>query len=246
MVGILLKPAPALLFAAWAARAPSHPSAHYRWLFVAALLCGAVGDGLLARGLFVPGLIAFLIGHLCYATAFASQGARPRTVSLAGPLLFAAIVIATLWSSLGELRIPVLCYVFAIGTMSGLAIDLWRRSRGRTAARAAVGACIFLVSDASIAWDKFHSPLGPPLLGLIVFSTYYVAQFLLAWSVGKPHRDPATALDDLPGARERSIGPAGRHLPGASDGAASASASASPSVSQISLRRQNQGFHGGS
>jgi alkylglycerol monooxygenase len=196
MIAILLKPAPALLCAAWAARAASRPSARYRWLFVAALLSGALGDGLLAGGLFVPGLIAFLIGHVFYATAFASEGARPRAVSLAGPLLFGAIVIAALWPGLGEMRAPVLCYVLVIAIMAGLAIDLRRRSRDRTAARAAAGACFFLISDTFVGLDRFRSPLGPPLIALLVFSTYYVAQFLLASSVGKADREPATTRDD--------------------------------------------------
>jgi alkylglycerol monooxygenase len=209
MIAILLKPAPALLCAAWAARADSRPSARYRRLFVAALLCGALGDGLLAGGLFVPGLIAFLIGHACYATAFASEGARPRAVSLAGPLLFGAIVVAALWSGLGEMRTPVLCYVLAIATMAGLAIDLRRRSRDRTAARAAAGACFFLVSDAFVGLDRFHSPLGPPLIALVVFSTYYVAQFLLASSVGKAHRAPATTGDDASTPERSSLGASG-------------------------------------
>ncbi|MBS2023127.1 MAG: lysoplasmalogenase [Deltaproteobacteria bacterium] len=194
MLGILLNPVPALLCAVWVARASALPSPRYRWLFLAALLCGASGDGLLAGGLFVPGLVAFLVGHVLYAIAFASEGARPRPASLAGPLGFAAVVISALWPGLGPLRVPVLCYVGAIGVMASLAIDLWRRTRDRSALRAAIGACFFVLSDAFIAWHKFKSPLGSELVsGLLIYSTYWVAQIALASSVGQARTDgPAT------------------------------------------------------
>lgn len=207
MIALLLKPAPALVCAALAARAPSHPSARYRTLFVLALLCGAVGDGLLGRDMFVPGLVAFLVGHVLYAAAFAFEGARPRTASLAGPALVGALLVAALWPRLGDMRVPVLSYVVAIATMSSLAIDLWRRSRHHMARRAALGACFFVVSDTFIAIDKFHTPLGPPLLALAIFSTYYVAQFLLAWSVGSHRAGGVSVFGEGDEARGRASPP---------------------------------------
>ena len=187
LLSFVIKPLPVLLAALWVLRARPLPSSRYRRLMLVGLLFGALGDVLLILPhLFFFGLVAFLIGHVWYAVAFALEGARPRPASLAGPLLFAGAVIAGLWPGLGTLQIPVLCYVGAIGVMAGLAIDQWRRAGSPGAARAAAGACFFLASDAALAWAKFRGPFGPPwMVGVVVLGTYYVAQALLASSVGQ-------------------------------------------------------------
>jgi len=189
MIAVSLKLLPVALAIAWVLRARPLPSARYRRLLLAGLSCGLLGDALLiSPGRFIAGLVAFLCGHLCYALAFSGEGARPRPASLAGPLAFAALVIAALFADLGALRIPVLLYVLAIAAMAALAIDRWRRERTKgapaPAARAALGALFFLVSDALLAWGKFHAPLSPRALhAVLVLGTYYAAQLLLASSV---------------------------------------------------------------
>jgi uncharacterized membrane protein YhhN len=183
---VLVKPLPVIAALLWAARAGPLPSARYRGLFLAGLACGICGDVLLEfPGLFLPGLVAFLLGHLCYAVAFFSAGGRPRPGSLAGPLLFAAAAVIPLLPNLGALQLPVLCYVGAIAVMAGLAVDRFRLRRTDAAARAAVGAGLFLVSDAALAWARFGgAPLPKWATGLLVLGTYYAAQGLLASSVG--------------------------------------------------------------
>ncbi len=62
----------------------------------------------------------------------------------------------------------------------------------------AVGAMVFMLSDALIAVDRFVLPL--PLAPLWVLSSYYLAQFLIVhnarpgprgWAPGRPARDQA-------------------------------------------------------
>ena len=187
LLAFFLKPLPVLLAILWVARARPLPSARYRWLLLVGLVFGVAGDALLnLPHLFLAGLVTFLVGHVWYAAAFALEGARPRPASLAGPLALAGTVIALLWPGLGALQVPVLCYVGAIAVMAGLSIDRWRRVGSAAAARAAAGACFFLVSDAALAWAKFRAPFGPPwAVGAVVLGTYYLAQALLASSVGQ-------------------------------------------------------------
>ena len=44
----------------------------------------------------------------------------------------------------------------------------------------APAALLFLISDASLALNRFVSPF--PYSGLVIMITYYLAQFLIAWS----------------------------------------------------------------
>ena len=44
-----------------------------------------------------------------------------------------------------------------------------------------VGALLFILSDTTLALNKFRAPV--PQRDLIIMSTYYAAQFLIAWSV---------------------------------------------------------------
>ncbi len=44
-----------------------------------------------------------------------------------------------------------------------------------------VGALLFMLSDATLALNKFRAPI--PQHDLIIMTTYYGAQLLIAWSV---------------------------------------------------------------
>lgn len=178
-----LKPMATLALAVLALR-PARVTRYSRWIAFG-LLASLAGDILLMLplGLFVPGLIAFLIAHLCYITALANDGAglnAPRAPAL---LVFTVAlgILAFLWQSLGAMRVPVAAYVGVIATMAWQAIARWR-VRGTTGAMlAAVGAVFFLVSDASLATRRFVAPFTGATL--VVMLTYYLAQWGLTLSV---------------------------------------------------------------
>ncbi len=71
-----------------------------RWWFVAALSCCLVGDVLLMlpRDLFVPGLAAFLAGHVLFIVGFlqppASDGGPAFSFSVVGLAVAAVLVVA--------------------------------------------------------------------------------------------------------------------------------------------------------
>lgn len=151
----------------------------------AGLVAALAGDILLMmpQGLFVPGLVAFLVAHLCFIRAFATDGAGLRAPLLPGvPVVAAAVaVLAYLWPSLGPMRVPVACYVAAITTMSWQAIARWSVRRTSDAMLAALGSVFFLASDSSLAINRFAAPFTGATL--VVIGTYYAAVWGLALSV---------------------------------------------------------------
>lgn len=157
------------------------------------LVFSLAGDVLLIpEGLFVAGLLAFLLAHLAYLRAL-TAGTRfaPRLLPFAIVALAAAAVVATLWPTLpGGLRAPVLGYVAVLGAMCAQALARAAVLRTGASRLAAIGAVLFLASDAMLALDRFHAPLsGAPLL---VLGTYYTAQLLLALSIAPTQLDRVT------------------------------------------------------
>lgn len=161
---------------------------------VAGLACSLAGDVLLMLSprLFVAGLVAFLVAHLCYLRAFRLDarwfGDR---LALAGLAAIGASMLAVLWASLpAALKAPVLAYVVVIVAMAAQA---WARRRDRPSRAtnaAAIGATLFVVSDALLAIDRFRAPI--PLAPVWVLGTYWLAQWGIAQSV-REARSPGAA-----------------------------------------------------
>lgn len=164
-------------------------SRYRRWI-AAGLVASLAGDILLMlpQGLFVPGLAAFLVAHLCYIRAFSIDGAGAGAPLRTGiPVFVAAIaVLAYLWPSLGALRVPVTCYVATISIMSWQAIARWWACRTSDAAFAAAGSLFFLASDSALAINRFVAPFAGA--ALVILGTYYAAQ----WGLTLSARDGAS------------------------------------------------------
>ncbi len=179
----ILKPLAILALVALVLRTTA--ASRYRAWIAAGLAASLAGDILLMlpQGLFVPGLAAFLLAHLCYIRAFASDGAGRRAPMLPAVPVFgiAAALLWYLWPSLGAMRLPVACYVAVISTMSWQAIARWHVLGSPHALLAAVGSVFFLMSDSALAIRKFVVPF--PGAALVIMATYYAAQWGLALSV---------------------------------------------------------------
>lgn len=179
----ILKPLATLALVALVLR--TTVASRYRTWIAAGLAASLAGDILLMlpQGLFVAGLAAFLLAHLCYIRAFASDGAG-RTAPLLPALpvySIAGALLWYLWPSLGSMRLPVACYVAVISTMSWQAIARWRVLGTPHALWAAAGSVFFLMSDSALAIRKFVAPF--PGATLLILATYYVAQWGLALSI---------------------------------------------------------------
>lgn len=188
----LAKPAATLLIAAmvWQVRPAGSPS--YRRAVLAGMLLSCAGDIalMLPMDAFVPGLLAFLLAHLCYIVAF-RDGLRAGRGLLAAAVLLGAVAVLNvmgLWPHLpAPMRTPVMAYVVVLASMAVLALArVWARPQAAepepcSARWAAAGALLFVASDSLLAWDRFAG--GLPLASLLVLSTYYAAQYAIARSV---------------------------------------------------------------
>jgi uncharacterized membrane protein YhhN len=193
-LGWIAKPAATLALFLFALTRPPLPAPRYRGLIAAGLLCSLAGDVLLMvpGDFFLAGLLAFLGAHVCYLTAFRTHGVGRGPLALAvPPLVVGAAVLTLLWPKLGMMRVPVLLYVAVILAMCWSAAERWWTTRAPGSALALVGAVLFLVSDALLAINRFHTPL--PAASWLVLGTYYPAQLFIAGSVGFPSR-PRPAL----------------------------------------------------
>lgn len=146
---------------------------------------------------FLPGLVSFLLAHLCYLVAF-GRNARwwAWPAAALAFLCVAGGVLALLWPGIpAALRAPVVVYVLALAGMAAQAAGQWHRQRGQAGAslagRAAVGGALFMLSDALLATDRFVAPL--PLASLWVLASYWLAQGLIAASLRATAPDPARA-----------------------------------------------------
>ncbi|MCC2110389.1 MAG: lysoplasmalogenase [Hyphomicrobiales bacterium] len=135
---------------------------------------------------FLPGLVSFLVAHLFYLYAFTGGLRRglARAPSL-GYAIFAVVALGFLWSDVpGALQLPVVVYVVALVAMAAMAASMALRSGAHDIAfsrMAALGAGLFVLSDTTLAFNKFAGPI--PLANVVVLTTYWLAQWAIASSV---------------------------------------------------------------
>lgn len=179
-----------LIFAlAWQAQ-PAVSLRYRRWI-LAGIAGSLLGDIflMLPQDLFVPGLLAFLLGHLCFLIAFLGDSRfAARPFLMLASLGYGAINLQLLWPSIAmPLRLPVVVYVTVLACMAGQAavrarvFAMRRDALSVSATRAAIGAMVFMLSDSLLAWNRFHAPI--PLADMWVLSTYYLALWWIARSV---------------------------------------------------------------
>src|SRR5262249_34698346 len=130
---------------------------------------------MLPQDLFVPGLAAFLVAHLCYVAGFWSSG--PTAVAFLVSVIVVVLVVVPLARTIlgaitragepGELRIAVALYITGLPAMlaTGLATGTLL---------AAIGAALFVASDSMIAWARFVRRLAWAPVAIMV--TYHLGQ----------------------------------------------------------------------
>ncbi|WP_266183743.1 lysoplasmalogenase [Dyella humicola] len=176
-----------IVWTAWRIAPPL--SARYRRWIAIGMVCSLAGDIflMLPQDAFVPGLVAFLIAHVCFIRAMlddARFAARP--LALLACLAYAALNLWLLWPSLpAALYAPVVVYVVVLACMAGQAASRawWHAgdALANPARWAAAGALLFMLSDTLIAWNRFRVAL--PWAALWILATYYAALWCLARSI---------------------------------------------------------------
>jgi uncharacterized membrane protein YhhN len=145
---------------------------------ILALLFSLLGDILLmfrSENLFIPGLISFAIAHAYYIKVFFNSS---KPISKKTMILFAivsAYFIYLLPHLPKNLVAPVLGYCLVISCMGAITINIQKENKNYYYLE--VGAILFILSDALIAFNKFVEAL--PFSALFVMLTYGVAQLLL-------------------------------------------------------------------
>lgn len=148
-------------------------------MLAGALFCGA-GDVILDIDrvrLFVPGLAAFLLGHVGFLILLWMRRVpkSPRRVWMIPVLLFSLAMAFVLVPQLGSLLVPVMLYLVVITLMTMLAIVADVRPL------AAIGAFIFMLSDALLALAKFVFNGHPS--PLFTIPVYFTGLFLLGFGI---------------------------------------------------------------
>jgi uncharacterized membrane protein YhhN len=159
------------------------------------LLAGAVGDVCLALpNAFLPGMIAFAVGHGLYVLAFLHWSRAPAPALLAPVAVFAGTGLWLMLPGAGALTLPLTVYVFIIGAMiwRAAACALETQDDAFTRWGLLAGAVLFGFSDFLIGIHRFHQPL--PGVAFPIILSYWAGQALLAasairrraWAGGTP------------------------------------------------------------
>lgn len=157
------------------------------------LAASLLGDLLLLRErTFLPGMGAFFLAHVFYITGL-WHGAPPQ-MGLA--VLFLALVAVALgwlaWQARGEawrrlkqagMALPVTAYALILSAMTFSALLTLARPdwNPQGALLLALGAVLFFLSDAILAWDRFLRPLRAPGVLMIPYLLGQVGIAVGAW-----------------------------------------------------------------
>ncbi|MFD2035761.1 lysoplasmalogenase [Belliella marina] len=163
-----------------------------RKTMVAALLFSWIGDiVLLFPQLFLYGLGAFLMAHICYVISFKLSQSKPFEIGQVNfirlflynlPIyLPAALVYYLINPNLGEMKIPVIIYMLVILTMATTARERFKKTKPESFWLVFIGAFIFMVSDGILALNMFFEPF--PESAVLVMGTYLLAQLLIVMGI---------------------------------------------------------------
>lgn len=178
----VLKPLPVLALAL----VVSQRRGRARESVIVGLLLGAAGDALLEprlSSLFLPGLAAFLLGHVAYVVGFTREVPGLAPVRALPSVLIVGVVLALVLPALKEPPLPIVLYALTIGAFA------WR-----AAARVGVvppvhgwlglaGALLFVASDTLLAVNRFVAPFDFAVPAILL--TYWSAQALVAGAVAR-------------------------------------------------------------
>jgi uncharacterized membrane protein YhhN len=167
-----------LIVTAWLLGAPESSAG---WWLLAALGLSLVGDVALLSDSdprFVVGLGSFLLAHVAFVVAFAHLGMPRADLGLVGLGLVAVMVVAVgrrvVPAARAEggaaLAVAVTAYISVIGAM---VVAAWATGHPL----AALGATVFMLSDAVLALDRFVR--ARRFGSLTVMVTYHLAQVLI-------------------------------------------------------------------
>lgn len=156
----------------------------YKIFIVMGLLFSLFGDSFLIfpEQHFTKGLIVFLIGHIFYIIAFIVSAGFHFTSWIFLPIIIVGMLyLQIILKHTGKMTVPVIIYIIIILVMGWMSLERFYCLSTLGASLAAFGAILFMISDATLALNKFRKPFFSA--EMIILSTYFTAQWLLALSV---------------------------------------------------------------
>jgi len=136
---------------------------------------------------FLLGLTSFLLAHIAYILAFNQVGSNPKSILLKRPyllipfLIYAGGMMYSMSSNLGDMFAPVLVYASIISLMCIFAINRFDRVNIGSFWWVLAGAIVFVLSDSTIAINKFLSPFY--YAGFVIMSLYTIGQYMIVKGV---------------------------------------------------------------
>ncbi len=185
------KPALMLILLILALAQPIRVS-YLKTMLAAALFFSLAGDvALMLEGsgdsYFMIGLVCFLIAHLCYILLFQKiRMLLDRPVTPLAWFYYAVSLVTWITVSwiyrhqLDKMTVPVIVYGATLVTMVWMIPRAFALSNTSFGLTALAGGLLFIISDGSLAYNKFISPF--PSAGIVVMLTYGMAQWLIAGS----------------------------------------------------------------
>ena len=180
---LIFKPLTLILIILIASIFPAVES-NYKIFIVSGLLFSMLGDIFLINPeqYFKKGLVAFLIGHICYIIAFSVSTGSHFTLWIFLPIVVVgAIYLRLILTYSGKMKLPIIIYITMIMIMVWMAIERFHSDPTLRTVLPAIGAILFMISDAVLALNKFRKPFFNA--ELIILTTYFTAQWFLAVSV---------------------------------------------------------------
>ncbi|MGB4960560.1 MAG: lysoplasmalogenase [Saprospiraceae bacterium] len=154
-------------------------------LFILALIAALFGDIFLmfeSEDFFLLGLGSFMAMQILYTLTFLpdrNTNIKENLPKIIGVLATAIVVLSFLWSTLGEMLVPVAIYTAAICMMVTSA--LIRKNTLTWYLPVVFGVILFLISDALIAFNKFGGSFAAA--PYLIILTYMIAQYLIVRGV---------------------------------------------------------------
>jgi uncharacterized membrane protein YhhN len=171
-------------------------SSRLHMLMLAGLLFSWAGDITLEftranENFFIIGLVCFLLAHIMYLVVFFKTPGKntilnKRTYLLLPVLIYGIALVSYLFKDLAAMRVPVILYAAVILSMLTGAINRKDKVNGVSFYMVLTGAILFVISDSAIAVDKFGHHFGSS--GIVIMSTYFVAQYLIVTGYIYQHR----------------------------------------------------------
>lgn len=163
-----------------------------RKAMIAALVFSWLGDILLLYPqLFLYGLGAFLMAHICFIISFKLSQKKPFEIGQVNfiklflynlPIYIpAAIIYYLIQPNLGALKIPVVIYILVIVTMATTARERFNKTNASSFWQVFIGAFVFMISDGILAFNMFFKQF--PESGIMVMGTYLLAQLLIVMGI---------------------------------------------------------------